>query len=138
MNKINRHNYETFFILYMDNELSSEERLMVEDFVKQYPELKEELDVLMQYKLQPDDDIVFANKESLMMQTPAAATEPDMETRLMLYLDGELNNAEKHELEVLLASNSQMQEVFAVLQKQNSNQNIFHSLLKAAFIEVKQ
>jgi anti-sigma factor RsiW len=137
MNKINRHNYETFFILYMDNELSSEERLMVEDFVKQYPELKEELDVLMQYKLQPDDDIVFANKESLMMQTPAAATEPDMETRLMLYLDGELNNAEKHELEVLL-SNSQMQEVFAVLQKQNSNQNIFHSLLKAAFIEVKQ
>jgi anti-sigma factor RsiW len=138
MNKINRHNYETFFILYMDNELSSEERLMVEDFVKQYPELKEELDVLMQYKLQPDDDIVFANKESLMMQTPAAATEPDMETRLMLYLDGELNNAEKHELEVLLASNSQMQEVFAVLQKQNSNQNIFHFLLKAAFIEVKQ
>ena len=104
MNKINRHNYETFFILYMDNELSSEERLMVEDFVKQYPELKEELDVSMQYKLQPDDDIVFANKEGLMMQLPAAAAEPDMETRIMLYLDGELNAFEKQELEALIAA----------------------------------
>jgi len=117
MIKINRYNYEDFFILYMDNELDSDDRLIVEDFVKQFPELKEELDVLMQYKLQPDKDIVFANKESLMMQLPAAANESDMETRLMLYLDGELNNAEKHELEVLLASNSQMQKVFASLQK---------------------
>ncbi len=117
MNKINRHNYETFFILYMDNELSSEERLMVEDFVKQYPELKEELDVLMQYKLQPDDDIVFANKEGLMMQLPAAAAEPDMETRIMLYLDGELNAFEKQELESLIAANTQLQETLHCFQK---------------------
>ena len=42
---INYHNYEECFILYMDNELSGDERRMVEAFVQQHPELKEELDL---------------------------------------------------------------------------------------------
>jgi hypothetical protein len=43
---INRHNYEEYFILYMDNELDSDDRRMVEAFVLQHPDLKEELDIL--------------------------------------------------------------------------------------------
>jgi hypothetical protein len=35
---INRHNYEEFFILYMDNELGSEDRRLVEEFVQKHPE----------------------------------------------------------------------------------------------------
>ena len=46
--QINRHNYEEYFILYMDNELGSTERRMVEDFVKLHPDLQEELDMLLQ------------------------------------------------------------------------------------------
>ena len=64
-NEINRHNYEEYFILYMDNELGSEERRMVEAFVQQHPDLKEELDNLLQYKLAPDTDIVFDRERGI-------------------------------------------------------------------------
>ncbi|MFZ1533860.1 MAG: hypothetical protein WAT14_06795, partial [Chitinophagaceae bacterium] len=60
---INYHNYEECFILYMDNELSGDERRMVEAFVQQHPELKEELDLLLQYKLTPDTSVIYSGKE---------------------------------------------------------------------------
>jgi anti-sigma factor RsiW len=39
--KIDRHNYEEYFILYMDNELSSDDRGQVEEFIQKNPDLKE-------------------------------------------------------------------------------------------------
>lgn len=63
---INRHNYEEYFILYMDNELSADERRMVEAFAAKHPDLKDELDSLLQYKLEPDSNIAYAGKDELM------------------------------------------------------------------------
>ena len=63
---INRHNYEEYFILYMDNELSSDDRRMVEAFIVQHPDLKEELELLQQFKLEPDTAITYNGKEELM------------------------------------------------------------------------
>ena len=41
---------------------------MVEAFVQQHPDLKEELDSLLQYKLVPDTGIVFEGKEDLLKE----------------------------------------------------------------------
>ena len=62
---ITRHNYEEYFILYMDNELGSDDRRQVELFVQENPDLKEELDWLLQSRLTPDDSVVFDEKEQL-------------------------------------------------------------------------
>ena len=63
---INRHNYEEFFILYLDNELSSGDRRQVELFVQQHPDLGEELQLLQQTRFDVDPSLVFDGKEILM------------------------------------------------------------------------
>src|SRR5689334_11723195 len=118
MKMITRHNYEEFFILYMDNELSSEDRRMVEAFVTQHPDLKEELDLLSHYKLEPDTSIVFNGKDELMKvngETPVTLT--NYEEWLLLYIDNELNAGQREAVEKFLADNPAIQAEFDILAK---------------------
>src|SRR6476620_9677260 len=52
-------NYETFFLLYVDEELSTEERRAVEAFVNENLSLQQEFQLLMQTKVEADETIVF-------------------------------------------------------------------------------
>jgi hypothetical protein len=61
---INRHNYEEFFLLYVDNELQQAERAEVEDFVRQNADLGSELEMLKQATLE-QEDFSFDQKELL-------------------------------------------------------------------------
>lgn len=107
---INRHNYEEFFILYMDNELKPEERRMVESFVQQHPDLKEELDVLMQYKLVPDVSVVFPGKDELLKENGhSLITSSNYEEWLTLYADNELTPDQKDAVEHFIAGNPVME-----------------------------
>ena len=63
---ITRHNYEEYFVLYMDNELGSDDRRQVELFVQENADLKEELDWMQQSHLVADTSVVFDNKDQLM------------------------------------------------------------------------
>jgi hypothetical protein len=63
--EINRNTYEEFFLLYVDGELSRDERKAIEEFANRHPDLREELEILKTSVLLPDNDIVFANKEEL-------------------------------------------------------------------------
>ena len=82
---INRHNYETFFLLYVDKELSAPERKAVDDFVSENPDLKMELDTLMQSTLSADT-ILFDNKTTLLRKEGISS----LQQNLLLYLDNEL------------------------------------------------
>lgn len=115
---ITRHNYEEFFILYMDNELSSDDRRMVEAFVQQHTDLKEELDSLLQYKLEPDTDIVFTGKEELLKvngETPVSLA--NYEEWLLLYIDNELSVPQRKAVEQLAAANPAIQQELELIQK---------------------
>ncbi len=116
--KINRHNYEEYFILYMDNELSAEERLMVEVFVQQHPDLKDELDTLMQFKLTPDTHIVFEGKEELMKENGhSIITLNNYEEWLSLYIDNELTAEQRQLVEKFIALNPAAQKELDALKK---------------------
>ncbi len=108
---INRHNYETFFLLYVDNELSAAERKVVEVFVQENADLKEELQLLQQTVFSAAA-IVFENKESLLKDELASVKE-----NLLLYLDKELDAAAVLQTEQLLHTDSTIQKEFALLQK---------------------
>jgi hypothetical protein len=103
---ITRHNYEEYFILYMDNELSSDKRRMVETFVQIHPDLKEELDILLQYKLVPDNNIVFDGKKELMkVQGESPITLSNYEEWLVLYMDNELTADQRKTVEQFIVVN---------------------------------
>ncbi len=115
---ITRHNYEEFFILYMDNELSSDERRMVETFVQQHPDLKEELDLLIQYKMVPDTAITFNGKEELMkVNGDTPVTLANYEEWLLLYLDNELTPGQKKTVDQFLLANPAIQNEFSLFQR---------------------
>ena len=63
---ITRDNYEEFFLLYTDNELSAAERHEVERFVADHPDLREEWEALLQCRLSPDTHLAFPDRESLL------------------------------------------------------------------------
>lgn len=102
---ITRHNYEEYFLLYLDNELGEEEKRQVEEFVQRHPDLKEELGALQQFKLVPDNNIQFDGKEELLKENGVSrVTETNYTEWFSLYIDDELSPAEKQQVERFLAS----------------------------------
>ncbi|MBL0270101.1 MAG: hypothetical protein IPP99_15925 [Chitinophagaceae bacterium] len=115
---INRHNYEEFFILYMDNELDPAGRRMVEDFVQLHPDLKEELDILLQFKLVPDTQIVFDGKEELMKENGQPLISiSNHEEWFSLYIDNELLPDQRKQVEAYFEANPATRRTLELLQK---------------------
>lgn len=114
---INRHNYEEYFLLYTDKELSAAERKAVEQFVQENPDLEVEFSLLIQATLKPDDNIVFESKELLMQPVSHNFIHADnCEQLFILYADRELSSGEKAGVEKFVYDNPQYQELFELLQ----------------------
>lgn len=89
---ITRNNYEEFFLLYVDNELSPAEREAVERFVEGNPDLREEWELLLQCRISPDEAPVFTGKELLLREeNPSMIDATNYETWFLSYIDGELD-----------------------------------------------
>ncbi len=112
---INRHNYEEFFLLYADNELSAAERCTVEEFVMQNPDLQEELTLLLSSVVKADNTILFENKISLVREEESMIQ--DLEEKFLLYHDNELSLSEKKETQEMLLTNASLKNEFDLLQQ---------------------
>jgi hypothetical protein len=113
MNSINRHNYESFFLLYIDNELSVTERMAVDVFVQSNPDLREELVMLQQSILQPDH-ISFDNKAGLLQNEMGSV---NIQEKLLLHLDNELLPLEEIDLDGLIKNNTAIEREWNLLQQ---------------------
>ena len=115
---ITRNNYEEFFILYLDNELCSDDRREVESFVRENPDLKNEFDLLLQTRMTPDHDLMFDGKQQLLKTaSPAPISETNFEEWLLLYIDNELTPKEKIAVEEFVTQNSSAENALKQLQK---------------------
>jgi hypothetical protein len=104
---ITRNNYETFFLLYADNELCAEERLAVESYVAVNEDLRGELTFVIAAIL-PADDCTFTQKESLYKNSFINGS---LQEKLFLKIDNELSAEELTALnKIVLANQSAVQE----------------------------
>jgi hypothetical protein len=89
--EITQHNYAHYFLMYIDNELSGEERAAVNDFIMQYPNYANKLEALQQLKISPDT-LIYENKFSLYKLS-------EQDEQSITYLDNEMTNEEKESFE---------------------------------------
>lgn len=113
---INQHNYEEFFLLYVDNELSATDRQTVERFAQANPDLAIELDMLQQMRL-PAEDILFDEKMHLYRNEANGITLANHEEQFLLYVDNELGADEKEKVETFVLQHPVLQDSFTLLKQ---------------------
>jgi hypothetical protein len=97
---VTRDNYQEFFLLYVDNELSAADRSMVEEWVIANPDFQEELESLLSCRFLPEENLVFHNKQSLLhTSTTGDIEESNYQDYFLSYIDDELNDKDRHMVE---------------------------------------
>ncbi len=113
---ITRHNYEEFFLLLADGELTPAQEEMVLAFTQQHPDLAEELDLMMECRLEAEVPPIFP-KEKLLKPVIWNTDEPEaIQMQLLDLLDNELDAVSKSELEKKIAENASLQKEWEILQ----------------------
>jgi hypothetical protein len=113
---INRNNYESFFLLYLDGELDGIGKRAVEAFVQQNPDLGQELDMLRQTLLLPET-MAFADKQALYKIST------EQEEQLLLHLHNELPTAQAQALEAEMAASPALQREWNLWQQTQLDAN---------------
>lgn len=111
---INRNNYEEFFLLYVDDELTAAEKKDVENFVHENKDLQQEFNLLLNTKLPFAEDIIF-EKSTLYKTTNDFITTNNFEEKFLLYVDDELNAEEKQSVEKFVLQHPSTQQNFTTL-----------------------
>lgn len=91
---ITRDNYESFFILYLDKELSQEEMLEVDAFIAGHPDLLQEFMKFKEVLFQPEEQIIFNHKTQILRYEGLS-----IEEKMLLFLDRELSGPEADQLQ---------------------------------------
>ena len=114
---INRDNYEMYFLMYADNELSTAERNAVEIFTRENSDLQKEFKMLMATIL-PSEALEFNSKKMLYKNSTALE---NISESLLLHLDGELTSADTFTLQLQIESNEEIALEWNLLQKTRLN-----------------
>jgi len=122
---VNIHNYETYLLLYIDNELSASEKAALELFIQENPSYQQELTLLQNSKLvflentkeeTVAEKIIFEDKLSLYQIS-------ESDTACLLYLDHQMSANEVAKFEQKLAKDSTLQASLADWEKTLISQN---------------
>jgi hypothetical protein len=114
---ITQDNYLDYATLYIDNELTNEEKEAFNSFLNHHIDYKKEFDLLQKIKLVKENTISF--NKSILYKTSHSLFSKDntIATILTAYIDGETTAAQNIEIKKLLDSNPTYQTEFALLQK---------------------
>jgi len=116
---INRHNYETFFLLYVDNELSAADRKAVEEFVQVNTDLQVELQLLLETTL-PTETVTYNDTQDLYKKEIELDS---LQENLLLHLDNELDASAKKVIEATIGSDNNISKEWQIWQQTKLDSN---------------
>lgn len=127
MGKIGRHNYEAFFLDYLEGTLSDEERIKVQDFLIANPDLKEELDSFELVELNSEIDApIYFEKENLKRESKTGLLESDY--LMIAEVEGLNSKEEKQRLSEIIKEDQSILSDLAIYHKtklKESNSIVF-------------
>jgi len=112
--EINRNNYQEYFLLYLDDELSVHQKNMVDEFLLIHKDLKVEFNLFKQTKL-PNPTLISANKSTLYRFDIDTIHKANYEENFLLYADNELDENKRQAVEKFVLQNPSYQNEFTVL-----------------------
>jgi len=113
---INRNNYEEYFLLYADNELTDSEKAEVLMFLKQNKDLEEEFRMIHNTISKPDGSVELTDKSFLFRNNAVSfINDKNYEEIFVLYHDNELTENEKLETDAFLLSHPQLKNEFELI-----------------------
>jgi len=115
--EINRNNYEEYFLLYADDELSPTEKKVVEIFVQENVDLREEFLMIKMTVNSPEEDVKLTDKSFLLKKEPSFINENNHEEVFVQYHDNELSDDQKIETKKFLAENLKHKSDFELIGK---------------------
>lgn len=114
--EINRDNYEEYFLMYVDNELTDAEKVAVLMFVKQNKDLEEEFRRIHYTISKPDENVELPDKSFLFRRDTSSFIRKDnYEEIFVLYHDHELSAAEVQATDDFLAENRELKNEFELI-----------------------
>jgi len=113
--KPDRSNYEIWFIDWLDGNLDSHQVEELTVFIDENPDLKEEFIELALVTIEPSDS-QFKNKMSLM-RSPSDISESQFEYLCVAFLENDLSNDLKRELNEIIEHNPEKKNLFDLIQK---------------------
>jgi anti-sigma factor RsiW len=108
-------NYEDYFLLYVDEELTAQEVKDVEAFLLEHPELKPELDMYLETRLTPET-VSFLGKEELFRNADEIHA-GNIEELQIQWIDGELSSSRAAEVEAFTSANPEAMQNIALLKQ---------------------
>lgn len=111
MERINKHNYEAFFLDFIEGNLSAEEQHDLFVFLAENPELKEAFEGDFSEVVLTPSNLSFDNKEKLKVFDENSITLNNVEHWMIASVEGELNTEKEKELQDFIKKH-QLQKTF--------------------------
>lgn len=124
--KINKNNYETYVIDFLEGNLSEELTSNFELFLSSHPEIQEEIEGINEAIL-PIEDLTFGDK--ILLKKNEAIVSNEIDLLLAKKLEGDLIEEEEDLLDQLLSSNKCVQKSWALMQQTVLSPDISSDLL---------
>lgn len=116
--KINRDNYEMYFLDYTEGTLSPEQEEMLLRFLRFNQDLEEELNAFTLSKIQPEQ-IAYPGRDGLKKEFPESGTgvsEANFDMYCIAYLENDLDPVEKKSLDAYLEAHPEKKNGFRIYQ----------------------